>query len=479
MPQWLDQLLKGFGYLRADSALPMVVREIAANAEQREELWRPDQSRGYMDAYEKVSWIYGAVSRIAEAAAFVPFHVTEVEQEEEEQITDHPFEKLLRRPNPQMAQFQLMEQTVGFLKTTGNAFWYLNIVGNEPKEIWNLRPDRMRPIPDRKEYIKGWIYDIEGHEETLEAREVVWFSHWHPQKEFMGLSPVAAAAMAVETDSAAADYNRKFFGQDAAKPAGMVVIEEMVPDGEFKRVKKEWLESFGGTERRTAFTRGQAVKWQQVGLSQEDMQWLEGRKFSQEEIMTGIYNIPPGMYRESATQANAKIAREVFLGDVIWPMLVRLAQTITARVLIPFYGEELEGQFEDIRPVDRALLVQEMTAAMNPMLPLLTVDEARRRYFQLGPMEVEEEEPKPEEPEVEPEAPESEEEVLELDEHEEIRGELEKWQRKARRWLKDRGTADAPFNTAQVPAGVAGAIRYRLAEAKTAEEVKAAFAVPF
>jgi len=58
-----------------------------------------------------------------------------------------------------------------------------------------------------------------------------------------------------------------------------------VMDLEFKRIQKEWKESYGGTEQRTAFIRGAQVEWQQTGLSQEDMQWLEGRQFSQEEIM--------------------------------------------------------------------------------------------------------------------------------------------------------------------------------------------------
>ena len=114
-----------------------------------------------------------------------------------------------------------------------------------------------------------------------------------------------------------------------------------------------------------------------------------------------------------------------------------------------------------------------MQVAMNPQMPLLTVDEARRKWFDLGPMPVEE---MPEETEEDNRG----QERTEEDTGEERKAELKKWERKARRSLKESGAADAPFAATTIPPGVAEAIRHRLVTAKTPEEVKAAFIVaPF
>jgi len=460
----LDDIMGNLGYLRADSKLPMVVKVVGERGEQQP-ISIATTADNQMKAYQQVSWVYASVSRICRAAASVSFNVLERKAEQEEEIVSHPFEELLWRPNPFMSRYQLWEQTVGFQELAGNAYWYLNNVGGEPKEIWPLRPDRMRVVADKKRYIKGWVYEMEGRSVTLEAEEVVHFPLWHPRHDFLGLSPVEAAALAGETDYAAADYNRNFFAGGRAVPAGLLNIKEMVGDAEFERIKKEWVATYGakGTEQKTGFIRGAAAEWQDIGLSHEDMQWLEGRKFNQEEIMTGIYQIPPGLYRESATQANAEVAWRFFLTWVIWPMLVRIGEILTSQVLWRFYDRGLVGRFEDVRPENRELLIQEAGVFLNPLNPILTVDEARLRYAGLGPIGAEK-------PEVEEKPPEEEEQ-----EKAKGNGDLQRWERKARRWLKERGTADAPFESATLDPRLIAVIQEQLRLAENVNDIKAVF----
>src|SRR5690606_19825166 len=106
-----------------------------------------------LDAYAGSSWVYVAVSRIAEAGALVPLHVYKRAGEGRVAVENHPLELLFERPNPFLSGFELIEQTLGFLELTGNAYWYLAGDGGAPTEIWPLRPDRVAVVPHPERHI--------------------------------------------------------------------------------------------------------------------------------------------------------------------------------------------------------------------------------------------------------------------------------------------------------------------------------------
>jgi HK97 family phage portal protein len=354
----------------------------------------------YAGVYMASPWVYVAVNRIAEAAALVPFRVIEratssltSSQDEgtispkvrptrsDVEIADHPFEQLLRRPNPLLSRFELIEQTVGNLEIHGNAYWFLaGEPGGTPQELWPLRPDRVSIVPDALRGVRGYIYEVDGRQIPLDAAEVVHFRRWHPANDYYGLSALEAARLAVASDRAMSDWNRRYFGDGMAVPAGIVAIRERVNDADFERLKREWRTAYGGRERKTAFLRGASVEWHNVGLSQHDMDFLNARRFNREEIFQ-IFGIPVGMFSENATEANALVGERVFIERTLWPKLVRIAEKITTD-LLPFYGTGLSGHFDDIRPQDKRAMFEEIRVARD----ILTVDEIRARYFQLGPI---------------------------------------------------------------------------------------------
>ncbi len=345
------------------------------------------QAAQYAGVYMASPWVYVAVNRIAEAAALVPFRVYaqgsagEVASVDagEVALPEHPFVQLLRRPNPLMSRFELIEHTVGNLEIHGNAYWFLaGQPGGVPQELWPLRPDRVQVVPDAIRGVRGYIYEVEGRRIPLDAAEVVHFRRWHPASDHYGLSALEAARLAVESDRAMAEWNRRYFGEGMAVPAGIVAIRDRVSDADFERIKREWRAAYGGRERKTAFVRGASVEWHNVGLSQHDMDFLNARRFNREEIFQ-IFGIPVGMFSENATEANALVGERVFIERTLWPKLVRIAEKITTD-LLPFYGAGLVGRFDDIRPQDRAQQLAEMRLARG----ILTVDEMRARYFGLG-----------------------------------------------------------------------------------------------
>ena len=339
------------------------------------------QAGRYAAVYQGSPWVYVAVNRIAEAAALVPFHVARRSAEGAVEVVDHPFERLLQKPNPLLSRFELIEHTVGHLEIHGNAYWFLaGEPGGHPLALWPLRPDRVSVVPDARRGVRGYVYEVDGRQVPLDAAEVVHFRRWHPGNDYYGLSALEAARLAVEADRAMAEWNRRYCGEGMAVPAGIVAIRERVSDSDYGRLQREWRLAYGGRERRTAFLRGASVEWHNVGLSQQDMDFVNARRFNREEIFQ-IFGIPVGMFSENATEANALVGERVFVERTLWPKLVRIAEKITTD-LLPFYGRGLVGRFEDIRPQDRRAQLEEIRVARG----VLTVDEIRARYFGLGPL---------------------------------------------------------------------------------------------
>jgi HK97 family phage portal protein len=332
-------------------------------------------------AYQASTWVYVAVNRIAEAGALVPLHVYRLEGERRIEVERHPLEALLDSPNPYLSRFELFEQTLGMLELTGNAYWLLSgDARSVPAEIWPLRPDRVSIVPDEREYVRGYVYEIDGLRIPLDAAEVVHFRRWHPANDYYGLSAVEAARIAISTDRAMAEWNRNTFGRDNGVPAGIVSVREFVSDSDFERIKREWRASYGGPQRRTAFLRGGDIQWHDIGLSHSELDFLKGRQANRDEILN-IFGVPVGLISENATEANAKVAERTFIERTLWPKLVRLSQKITQE-LLPFWPGEHVAEFEDIRPTD----TQERMAEIRAAYPVLSVNEIRERYFHLPPV---------------------------------------------------------------------------------------------
>ena len=73
--------------------------------------------------------------------------------------TDHPMQRLLDMPNPFWTRGDLWRATETYLGLWGSAFWGLERDGSGAvSEIWPLRPDRVRVLPDPTRYVRGFVY---------------------------------------------------------------------------------------------------------------------------------------------------------------------------------------------------------------------------------------------------------------------------------------------------------------------------------
>ena len=89
------------------------------------------------EGFERNPVVYRCVRMIAEAAASIPFKAIEA---------DAPLAQLAMRPNREQAGPDLMETFYGHLCVSGDAYLEAVSIDGEVRELFALRPDRMKAL---------------------------------------------------------------------------------------------------------------------------------------------------------------------------------------------------------------------------------------------------------------------------------------------------------------------------------------------
>lgn len=381
----LDAVANRLGYRKAAPPVPQMLLAMA-DAER----WSGPSfalSENQAELYARLSWVAIAVQFIADAASAQEFDVKRRTGEDLKDIPNHDAEILLSKPNPLMSRSEFLFGTFAYRALTGNAYWYVNAPRGDtapPAEVWLVPSHKIQPIPDGRSYLAGYNYDPgDGKTMVIPVEQIVHFRRFHPLNPFVGLSPIEALATTAQGDLAMQKWNANFFGKDNAKIPGILAYRDMIEDTTWHKMQAENKREWGGTNRSGPLMMrgaGDAVSWIATAMSQKDMEFLAGRQASKEEILQ-VFGVPPGLVDKNATEANAQAAKAVFAEYTLWPLLNSIAQTITLR-LLPRYGGDLVGLFEDPRKTDRLVDLQEQRVYAR----VHTIDEIRAQYYEEPPI---------------------------------------------------------------------------------------------
>ena len=337
------------------------------------------------DLYKRLTWVSIAINHVAEQVALVDFNVSKLENEKSEQIINHPFEMLLDRPNPAESRFELIKTTVANTKLTGNGYWWLNMANEkaEPDEVWSIPSNQMIAIPDENMYIRGYKYQVgDGQEMFLEPWEVVHLKLFNPATRYYGQSQISQIAQIAIGDMGMQKHNTNLFTSKGGKMDTILTFADPIDNADWAKIKKD-IDT--ASKKRSLMllrnTGDGGVNFVVNGMSQKDMEFLAGRKANKEEIFDWLSPGLSSWLSVNSTEANSKTGKMAFMELAVHPMNVQMAQKITNDVL-PIYGENLKGDFEDVRVNDTLLELQELkTYALTH-----TIDEVREKYYNDKPI---------------------------------------------------------------------------------------------
>ena len=338
------------------------------------------------------SWFFSGVAMITGEVIASDFQVLRQAGPDSPpiQVKNHPFEKVLRRPNPYLNRSFLWAFTTMWLKLHGNAYWFLIPGSNDKKiaEIWPLPSEDVVPWPgDENRFVDYYIYTPRGFEYHIPAEYVVHFYNFpNPWNPFLGVSELLAAELATSVDTNMSLWGKRFFGKDNVMPSAIINFstgnpKTRVDPQDIKELKDELNSSYGALKRKTLITSAQNMNVEMLGWSAREMDFVQGRKMSRKEIYE-ILGIPESINEASATEASGRIGDRRFK-DTVWTRtLVPIAETITSSILVPYFGPNFVASFGDIRPGNRELELLEIDRSKG----VLTVDEVRAKFWKLPPL---------------------------------------------------------------------------------------------
>lgn len=314
--------------------------------------WTPRRYDKLAEAgYQRNVIAYRCIRLIAQSVASIPLLVQDGQGRD---LVAHPLLRLLTQPNPTMSKMAFIETIISQQLIAGNA--YIEAVrgdgGQPPRELWPLRPDRMKIIaggsglPMAYEYGAGgktvrWPADpVTGQSDILHLKS------FHPIDDWYGQGPLEAALLSIDQHNEASQWNQSLL-QNAARPSGALVYApkdgpNQLSDTQFTRLKQELHEQMegAGNAGRPLLLEG-GLEWRAMSLSPTDMDWKQGRDAVARDIALA-FGVPAQLIGlpDAQTYANLREARLSFYEETVLPLAFALRDALSGWVL-PMFGDDL------------------------------------------------------------------------------------------------------------------------------------------
>lgn len=315
--------------------------------------WSPKNYEAFAkEAYAKNVIAFQSINKIAEAVASIKFNLFRGQQE----LVAHPLLDLLAKPNPLQSGTEYIRAKVGYLMIAGNGYEERVKIGQDVRELYQLRPDRMKVVPSPAGMPAGYVYAVGGRTITWDVdpatldSDVRHLKLFNPIDDWYGMSPIEAGAYSIDQHNESMAWMQALL-QNSARPSGALVVSNgnSLTDDNFNRLKSQIEEQYSGSGNagRPMLLEG-GLDWKSMGLSPTDMGIIEA-KYSAARDVALAFGVPPQLLGIPGdnTYSNYAEARLAFWEDTVLPLLDMIVQDWNAWLAAP-YGVEFRPNIDDI-----------------------------------------------------------------------------------------------------------------------------------
>ncbi|MGC5400201.1 phage portal protein [Streptomyces sp. DT20] len=343
------------------------------------------EARGYANS----AVAYRCVAAIADNGSSVPLAVRRPDGSE---IEGHPIAHLFnKKPNPQMSARLFKSILLQQGELAGQSFVWLDRgdtgIGDveamhpvfDPVDVIVSKPLAQRPTT--ADIIGFMIRRLDGVQVPVLPEEMLWLRYPHPFDPLGCLAPWKAARHAVDMDAYAREWQRSSY-QNGATPTGVVYLGEMEPD-ELTKSRAAWRSSMQGPANAgknllvasPPGSQSKGVEYVRVGLTAEEMDYLESRVANSAEVMMA-FGVPHDYLSAGTTYENRTAAKTLLWSDTIKPKLEIIGSEID-RILLPSDAEEAEFDLSGVEALQEAQDAKANRARAAMYADITMVDEAR------------------------------------------------------------------------------------------------------
>ena len=250
-------------------------------------------------------------------------------------------------PNDFITTADYVEKIVAELLLRGD---HLSVIkGTRGVEVTSLEPVH----PDNFIKVEAWRQKENGRQfliyyvRNAETKEVELFTHEEVlhikglqcgSSPYRGTSVISHAADAFGTAIAAENFAASTF-KNQGMPAGILEYPEGLDEDEVKNIVQSWQQTYGGADNAGKIAiLEHGLKYQKIGLTPQDTQLLDTRKFSG-ILICGMFRTPPHKVAimDKATWGNIEHQNTEFLTDCLRPITVKI-ESAMRKQLYTFAG---------------------------------------------------------------------------------------------------------------------------------------------
>lgn len=299
-----------------------------------------------------VGAVWACVKVLSESVASLPLITYKrLNGNGKERARDHWLYSLLHdQPNRYQDSFSFWEMCMVNLCLRGN--FYAQKLRNGMgglAELYPLDPDRVKvdwQLDSRGRERLRYIYNPPvGKEMTFLPKQILHIRGL-TQLGMVGLSPIDQAKESIGLAMAAEQYGARYFS-NAVRPSGVLQHPNKLSDEAAGKLRKSWEETYTGIDKaHKVVVLEEGMEWKSTGLTNEQSQFLESRKFQRSEI-AAWFRVPPHMIGdlEKATFSNIEQQALEFVTHTLRPWLVRIERAIQTQLLDPEDRMDLYSEF--------------------------------------------------------------------------------------------------------------------------------------
>lgn len=327
--------------------LRAAVRAFVVSDEPPEWFWnvpgvsRPASSGAHVDEQTalRVTAVLSAVKVLAESISTLPLQVFERREDGDRRAAiEHPLSPVLHTLASEETTAQALRETLcAHVLLRGTA--YARVVrdgAGAVRELWPItgKVTAERTGPTTRDPLR-YVLHSSGPDEVLRPDQV-WRIAGLSWNGSTGLTPIGLAREAIGLAMAYEELSGSAVRNGARVPL-VVTHPGVMTDEEYQRFKSSWNETFAGATNAGKTVIAEAgAKVEKVGMTFEDLQFLESRKFQIAEIAR-LFRVPLHMLYDDKSQPRANMEQSglEFVVYSLRPWLVRFEQTITRDLLAP------------------------------------------------------------------------------------------------------------------------------------------------
>jgi HK97 family phage portal protein len=296
----------------------------------------------YYEMYKQHPTLRAGIEKISKVAVANGYRFTPASQDEDvAKPRVETLKKFFRLSNGS----QLLRSTYRDLLIYGESFWLVIQDGSNaanPLSARRLHPMYMDEKIEGGELV-GWRFGpINDSSEAVEYKsyQVVQFKFDDPDNDIRGLSLLASLELTVASDLFAMKFNERFFENSAH--TGVVFNMKNSSPEEVER-NRVWMDqNYVGTENshKPLILEGDIEVSKSVS-SRAEMQFVEGRKFNREEILS-VLDVDPSKIgiNENSNRSVSKEADNTFRQENISPLQLIVEEEINNHLIMTLFGWE-------------------------------------------------------------------------------------------------------------------------------------------